>query len=413
MSRRVVVTGVGLVTPLGVGVARNWESLLAGRSGIRRVTSFDTSRLPCRVAGEVQDFDPARWVEPTEVRRMDRFIALAIAAASEAMDGAGPVVGADEADRVGVAVGVGLGGLPGIESNHGAFLAGGPRKVSPFFIPGVIANLAPGHLALRFGARGPNLATATACASGAHAIGEATEMIMADRADVMLAGGAESTVTPLAMAGFGVMRALSTWDGAPEEASRPFDRRRTGFVMAEGAGILVLEEEEHARHRGATALADVLGYGASADAFHITQPPADGDGARRAIGQALARSGIRADAVQYVNAHGTGTKQGDVAEARALRAAFGPRVAQVPVSATKSATGHLLGAAGAVEAIYTVLALRHQVLPATRNLDEPDPECELNHVVGGPLRAEARIGLSNSFGFGGANAALLFGARPA
>lgn len=413
MSRRVVVTGMGLVTPLGVGVRPNWEALLAGRSGIRRVTAFDTSGLPCRVAAEVPEFDPARWVEPSELRRMDRFIALAIAAAEEAMEGAGLAVDSENADRLGVAVGVGLGGLPGIETNHRAFLAGGPRKVSPFFIPGVIANLAPGHLALRFRARGPNLATATACASGAHAIGEATEIIMAGRADAMLAGGAESTITPLAMAGFGVMRALSTWDGPPEGASRPFDRRRSGFVMAEGAGILVLEAEEHARRRGASILADVLGYGASADAFHITQPPADGEGAQRAIGQALARGGVRPDAVRHVNAHGTGTRQGDVAEARALRAVFGSDIPRVHVSATKSTTGHLLGAAGAVEAIYTILALRHQVLPPTRNLDDPDPECELNHVRGEPRPVDVAVGLSNSFGFGGTNAALLFGARPA
>src|SRR5579875_774329 len=379
MSRRVVVTGLGLVTPLGVGVERNWEALLAGRSGIRRVTAFDTAGLPCKVAAEVPDFDPARWVEPTELRRMDRFIALALAAAEEAVAAAGLAVAPADPERFGVAIGVGLGGLPGIEANHRAFLAGGPRKVSPFFIPAVIANLAPGRLALRFGARGPNLAT----------------------------------VTALAMAGFGVMRALSTWDGPPEEASRPFDRRRSGFVIGEGAGVLVLEEEAHARRRGVPILADLLGYGASADAFHITQPPADGDGARRAMAQALARAGVRPQAVGHVNAHGTGTRQGDVAEARALRAVFGGHTPRVAVSATKSMTGHLLGAAGAVEAIYTVLALRYQVLPPTRNLDDPDPACDLAHVRERPLAADVAVALSNSFGFGGANAALVFGARPA
>jgi 3-oxoacyl-[acyl-carrier-protein] synthase II len=413
MSRRVVVTGLGLVTPLGAGVERNWQALLAGRSGIRRVTAFDTAGLSCHVAAEVPDFDPARWVELTEVRRMDRFIALALAAGDEAVAAAHLAVAPADPERFGVAIGVGLGGLPGIEANHRAFLAGGPRKVSPFFIPGVIANLAPAWLALRHGARGPNVAVATACASGAHAVGEAAEIILAGRAEVMLAGGAEATVTPLAMAGFGVMRALSTWDGLPEEASRPFDRRRSGFVLGEGAGVLVLEEEAHARRRGVPILADLLGYAASADAFHITQPPADGDGARRAIAQALARAGIRPEAVGHVNAHGTGTRQGDVAEARALRAVFGDHTPHVHVSATKSVTGHLLGAAGAVEAIYTVLALRHQLLPPTRNLDDPDPACDLAHVRGRPLATEVAVAVSTSFGFGGANAALVFGARPA
>jgi 3-oxoacyl-[acyl-carrier-protein] synthase II len=413
MSRSVLVTGLGLVTPLGIGVPQNWDALLAGRSGIRRVTTFDPVGLPCDVAGEVPDFDPGRWVDRREERRLDRFIALAIAAADEAVKHAALVVTPEDVERIGVAVGVGLGGLPGIENNHRAFLTGGPRKVSPYFIPAVIANLAPGWIARRLGARGPNLAIATACASGAHAIGEATEMITAGRADVMLAGGAESTITPLAMAGFGVMRALSTWDGAPEAASRPFDRRRSGFVMGEGAGMLVLEDAEHARRRGAPILAEVLGYGASADAFHITQPPADGKGAQQAIRQALARGGVRPEAVAHVNAHGTGTPQGDVAEARALRAVFGSHADRIHVSATKSVTGHLLGAAGAVEAVYTVLALRHQLLPPTRNLDEPDPACDLNHVRDEPRPADVAVALSNSFGFGGANAALLFGARPA
>jgi 3-oxoacyl-[acyl-carrier-protein] synthase II len=412
MRRRVVVTGVGLVTPLGGDVDSNWEALLAGRSGLAPVTRFDTSTLPCRIAAEVRDLHPGRWVSPLDEQRVDRFIVFALAAAEEAARRAHLAVSDALAERVGVVLGVGLGGLPGIEANHRALTDAGPRRVSPFFIPAVIANLAPGHIAMRLGARGPNLTTATACASGAHAVGEAFEMVAAGRADVVVTGGAEAAITPLSLAGFGVMRALSTWDGPPAGASRPFDRRRSGFVMGEGAGILVLEALEVAREREAPILAEVLGYGASADAFHITQPRADGAGAAQAIRHALARAGLPPEAVAHVNAHGTGTKQGDVAEVRALEVVFGDRARAIPVSATKSMTGHLLGAAGAVEAIYTVLALQNQTLPPTINLDDPDPECALDHVVRGPRRASVDVALSNSFGFGGTNAALLFGAAP-
>lgn len=411
MSRAVVVTGLGLVTPLGVGVEATWAALLAGVSGIGPLTRFDASALPCRVAGEVRDFDPGQWVTAREQRRMDRFITLAIAAAMEAALHARLVVRDALAPRVGVAIGVGLGGLPVIEDAHRALLAGGPRRVSPYFIPAVIGNLAPGHVAMRLGARGPNLTTTTACASGAHAIGEAFEMIAADRADVMLAGGAEAAITPLAMAGFGTMQALSRWDGPAATASRPFDRRRSGFVMGEGAGVLVLEAEAHARRRGARVLGRVLGYGASADAFHLTQPPDDGAGAQQAIRQALARAGLAPEAVQHVNAHGTGTPQGDVAETRALRAVFGRHADALLVSATKACTGHLLGAAGAVEAAFALLALRDQTAPPTAHLDEPDPACDLDYVPHRARRAPLDVALSTSFGFGGTNAALLFG-RP-
>jgi len=408
--RRVLVTGLGMVTPLGVGVPANWEAVRAGRSGIGPITRFAAHDLPCRIAGEVRGFRAEDWVDARELDRMDLFIVYAIAAASEAVRAARLEVSEEIADRVGVVIGVGIGGLPGIERNHDALTAGGARKVSPYFIPAVIGNLAPGQIAMRLGARGINLTTTTACASGAHAIGEAFEMIRSGRQDVVVAGGAEAAITPTAVAGFGVMRALARWEGPPEWASRPFDVRRSGFVLGEGAGVLVLEAEEVARRRGAPVVAEVLGYGASADAYHITQPPPDGAGAQRAIRSALSAAGVAPDAVQHVNAHGTSTRQGDVAETRALHAVFGPHARSLAVSATKSMTGHLLGAAGAVEAIYTVLALREQTVPPTINLDEPDPECDLDYVPHRARRASVEIALSNSFGFGGTNAALVFGA---
>jgi 3-oxoacyl-[acyl-carrier-protein] synthase II len=397
------------VTPLGIGVERNLAALMAGRCGVGRISRFDASGLASTVAGEVRDFDASAWLNVRELRRMDRFIALAIAAAGEAVASAGLSVEQVGAERVGVSIGVGLGGLPGIEENHDGLREGGPRRVSPFFIPAVIANLAGGHIAIRLGARGPNVTTATACASGTHAIGEAFEMLRAGRADAVVAGGAESTVTPLAVAGFAVMRALSTWSGPPEAASRPFDVRRSGFVLAEGAGMLVLEAAEVAARRGARPLAEVLGYGASADAFDIALPLADGGGAQQAMRVALGQAALPPEAVQHVNAHATGTPQGDVAEVRALRAVFGAHADRMAVSATKSMTGHLLGAAGAVEAAYSVLALREQAVPPTINLDELDRECELAFI---PRRAEhvpIEVVVSNSFGFGGTNACLVLG----
>ncbi|HZP43327.1 MAG TPA: beta-ketoacyl-ACP synthase II [Candidatus Binatia bacterium] len=408
-GRRVVVTGLGMVTPLGVGVPANWEAACAGRSGIAAISRFDASALPCRIAGEVRGFRPEDWVEPREVGRMEDFILYAIAAATEAVRDAGLEVTEETAERTGVVIGVGIGGLGGIERNHDALAAGGPRRVSPFFIPAVISNLAPAQIAMRIGARGVNMATTTACASGAHAIGEAFEMIRSGRQDVVVAGGAEAAITPTAIAGFGVMRALARWDGPAEEASRPFDARRCGFVLGEGAGVVVLEAESLARARGARIHGEVLGYGASADAYHITQPLPDGEGARRAMERALAEAGVPADAVGHVNAHGTSTKQGDVAETRALHAVFGAHATRLAVSATKSMTGHLLGAAGAVEAIYTVLALRDGVVPPTINLEEPDAECDLDYVPREARDVKARYALSNSFGFGGTNASLLFG----
>ena len=410
MSRRVVVTGLGMVTPLGVGVPANWEAVCAGRSGIGPITRFASEGFPCRIAGEVRGFRAEDWVDRRERDRMDLFILYAIAAAAEAVRDARLEVSEEIADRVGVVLGVGIGGLPGIEQNHSALTAGGARKVSPYFIPAVIGNLAPGQIAIRLGARGVNMTTTTACASGAHAIGEAFEMIRSGRQDVVVTGGAEAAITPTAIAGFGVMRALARWDGPPEAASRPFDARRSGFVLGEGAAVLVLEAEEVARQRGAPVHAEVLGYGASADAHHITQPPPDGSGAQRAIRAALAAAGVGPDAVQHVNAHGTSTRQGDIAETRALHAVFGAHARRLAVSATKSMTGHLLGAAGAVEAIYTVLALREQTVPPTINLDEPDPECDLDYVAQGARRARLEVALSNSFGFGGTNAVLVFGA---
>ena len=409
--RRVVVTGLGLVTPLGIGVRSNWGALTAGQSGIGRITRFDARGMPSTVAGEVRGFRPSDSGSPREQRRMDLFIAYAVAAATEAAKMAGLIVTDDNADRAGVAIGVGIGGLPGIEENHRALLQGGPRKVSPYFIPAVIGNLAPAQIAIRLGARGPNVATATACASGAHAIGEAFEMIRSGRADVMITGGAESVITPLAVAGFAAMRALSTWSGPPETASRPFDAGRSGFVIAEGAGMLVLEAAEAANRRGARTLGELLGYGASADAFDITQPAADGAGAQQAMRRALAQAGLPPEAVQHVNAHATGTKQGDVAETRAIRAVFGIHADRVAVSATKSMTGHLIGAAGAVEAVYTLLALTEQIAPPTINLDTPDPACDLDYVPITARHMTIEVALSNSSGFGGTNASLVFGAN--
>jgi len=409
--RRVVITGLGLVTPLGVGAEANWGALRAGRSGIGPITHFDASRLPWRIAGEVRDFDVAKWVDTRERRRMDRFICFAIAAAAEAIQTAGIVITDEIADRVGVVVGVGLGGLPLIEEGLAGLATIGYRRMSPFFIPAVIGNLAASHVAMRAGARGLALTTTSACASGAHAIGEAFEMIRSGRLDVAIAGGTEAVITASAVSGFGVMHALASWDGHPEGASRPFDARRSGFVLAEGAGMLVLEGEEIARGRGASAFAELAGYGASGDAFHITQPPDDGAGAQRAMHLALARAGCAPDDVDHVNAHATATRQGDIAEIRALHAVFGRHASRLAISATKSMTGHLLGAAGAVEAAYTILAIREQTAPPTINLDDPDRDCNLDCVPHHARPMRIRAAMSNSFGFGGTNAALLFTVR--
>ncbi|MEO6212150.1 MAG: beta-ketoacyl-ACP synthase II [Vicinamibacterales bacterium] len=408
MSRRVVVTGVGLVSPLGIGTEANWEALCAGRSGIGLITHFDASQFSARIAGQVKNFDPLRFVDKKDVKKMDVFIQLAIAASQFAVEDAGFTVSPETATRVGVFIASGIGGFGTIEREHKAFLEGGPRRISPFFIPATIINLAAGQVSIRLGAKGPNSATCTACSASAHAIGDAFEIIRRDDADVMIAGGSEAAITPLAVGGFAAMRALSTRNDDPERASRPFDRDREGFVMGEGAGILVLEELEFAKRRGAPIYAEVVGYGMSADAFHITAPSEDGDGGVRVMEMAIRRAGIKPDNVDYINAHGTSTPFNDKLETLAIKRLFGEHAAKVPISSTKSMTGHLLGAAGGLEAGITVLAIRHQVIPPTINYETPDPECDLDYVPNQKREAKIEYALSNSFGFGGTNGALLF-----
>jgi 3-oxoacyl-[acyl-carrier-protein] synthase II len=404
---RVVVTGLGCVTPLGGDVASTWASALAGVSGVGPITRFDASPLPVRIAGEVRTPVEVRDLPPKEVRRLDRFILLALAAAQEAWSDAGLGGGGFEPDRAGVAIGSGIGGLATILENHRILLTSGARRVSPFTIPMTISNMASGYVSMRHGLRGPNLCHVSACSTGTHAIGEAARLIERGDADVMLAGGSEAPLVDIAVAGFAAMRALSTRSDAPERASRPFDVGRDGFVMAEGAGVLVLESLEHALARGARIRAEVAGYGASADASHMTLPDETGSGAQRCMRLAIADAGLRPEAVDHLNAHATSTPAGDPAEARAIRAVFGDHADRLPVSATKSMTGHLLGAAGAVEALLCVRALEVQLLPPTINLDQPDPDCPLDHVVGKARRCAVRVALSNSFGFGGTNASLV------
>ncbi len=405
--RRVVVTGVGLVTPLGTGTERNWDALSAGRSGVRAITRFDASILPARVAGEVPDFDSDRFIERKERKKMDLFIQYAVAAAQMAMEEAGLEAPLARPERAGVIVGVGIGGLDSLEEAYHHFATQDVRRVSPFFIPKLIPNMAPGHIAMRYGARGPNYATTSACASGAHAIGDAVLHIRDGRQDVMLAGGAEAPICLLGVGGFTAMRALATgFNEEPTRASRPFDRRREGFVVAEGAGMLVLEALEHAQARGATILGELAGFGANCDAYHMTQPLPGGEGAAECMAQALTDAGIRPEEVGYVNAHGTGTPYNDEAETAAIKRVFGEHVARLPVSSTKSMTGHLLGAAGAVEAIYTVLAVARGMVPPTINLDDPDPACDLDYVPHRARAASIDAALSNSFGFGGTNVCL-------
>jgi len=407
-ERRVVVTGLGLVTPLGSTVQKNLDALMTGRSGIGPITHFDASVFPTRIAGEVRDFDPASFIEKKEIKKMDAFIHFAIGAAQMAMDDAGFTIGAEESERVGVIIGVGMGGIATIEEYVQAYLEHGLRRVSPFFIPRLIANLAPGQIAIRFGAKGINYAPASACSSGGHAIGEAYRLVRLGFQDAMIAGGAEAAVTPLGVGGFAVMRALSTRNEEPERASRPFDRGRDGFVIAEGAGVLLLESLEAAQARGARIYAEVVGYGANADAYHITSPSPEGEGAARCMELALKDGGIDPLEVDHINAHGTSTPYNDVTETRAIKHVFGERAARVAVSSTKSMTGHLLGAAGGAEAIYTILALHHQFIPPTINYTEPDPECDLDYVPNVARHTLVRVALSNSFGFGGTNVCLAF-----
>ncbi len=407
MSRRVVVTGIGLVSPVGIGTGANWDALLAGRSGIGRITRFDVSQFATQIAGEVKGFDPQQFVEKKDVKKMDIFIQYAIAASQFAMDDSGLAVTPDNADRIGVFIASGIGGFSTIEREHRALLEGGPRKISPFFIPSAIINLASGQVSIRFGAKGPNLATCTACSASAHAIGDSFEIIKRGDADAMIAGGSEAAITPMGVGGFGAMRALSTRNDEPHRASRPFDRDRDGFIIGEGSGVVILEEFEMARARGARIYAELVGYGMSADAFHITAPSEDGEGAVRVMRQCLKSAAVGPDAVDYINAHGTSTPFNDRLETLAIKKYFGDHATSLAISSTKSMTGHLLGAAGGREAGVTALAVHTQQVPPTINLDNPDPECDLDYVPHTARKLPITYALSNSFGFGGTNAALL------
>jgi len=402
------VTGVGLVSPVGIGTEETWHALLAGRSGAAPITLFDASHHSTRFACEVKGFDPLRWIERKDVKKVDRFIQFAIAAADLALADAAWTVPPAAAGRVGVFIGSGIGGFATIEREHEALLRGGPRKISPFFIPAAIVNLAAGWVSIRTGAKGPNSATCTACTSGAHAVGDSYRLVQRGEADVMIAGGAEAAITPLGVGGFCSMRALSTRNDAPEKASRPFDRGRDGFVMGEGAGIIVIEELEHARRRGAKVYAELVGYGMSGDAYHISAPREDGEGAVRVMRATLEDAGVPPTAVDYINVHGTSTPRGDVVETIATKTVFGEHARRLALSSTKSMTGHLLGASGGLEAGILALAIRDQVLPPTINHEDPDPECDLDCVPNQARKAEVRYAISNSFGFGGTNGALLF-----
>jgi len=408
VSRRVVVTGVGLVSPLGIGTAANWEALCAGRSGIGPITHFDAAEFSCRIAGEVKAFDPLAFLNKKDVKKMDVFIQFAIAAAQCAMDDSAVTVTDANATRVGVFIASGIGGFSTIEREHKALLEGGPRRISPFFIPASIINLAAGQVSIRFHAKGPNSATCTACSASAHAIGDAFEIIKRDDADVMIAGGSEAAITPMGVGGFAAMRALSTRNDDPLHASRPFDRERDGFIMGEGAGVVILEELEHAKQRGASIYAELVGYGMSADAFHITAPSEDGDGGMRVMQKALASARVGPEQVSYINAHGTSTPFNDKLETLAIKRVFGDHARTLAISSTKSMTGHLLGAAGGLEAGITALAVKHQIIPPTINYEFPDPECDLDYVPNQTREAAIEYALSNSFGFGGTNGALLF-----
>jgi 3-oxoacyl-[acyl-carrier-protein] synthase II len=406
--RRVAVTGVGLVTPLGTGVEKNWNALIEGRSGIGPITRFDATAFPSQIAGEVRDFRAEDHIEKKEIKKMDLFIQYAMAAADMAIGSARLKIDDASAPAVGVVIGVGLGGLPTIEEYHGVYLESGLRRISPFMIPKLIANMAPGQIAMKYGAKGVNYTPTSACSSGAHAVGEAARMIRHGYQDVVICGGAEACISPTGVAGFVAMRALSTRNDEPQRASRPFDKGRDGFVMGEGAGVLVLEELEGARRRGATILAEVAGYGTNCDAYHMTQPSPEGVGAAACMRLCLEDGGLTPDAVQYINAHGTSTEFNDANETKAIKSVFGEYAARLAVSSTKSMTGHLLGGAGGIEAVYTVLALVNGVIPPTINYEDPDPECDLDYVPNAARRATLDVALSNSYGFGGTNVSLAF-----
>jgi len=408
LKRRVVVTGIGLVTPCGIGTDNVWNNILSGKSGIGPITRFDTERFDTKFAGEVKDFNPEDYIQPKEVKKMDLFIHYALAAAHIAMKDSGLDMGKEDSERVGVVVGTGLGGLPTIEKYHSVFLERGPGRITPFFIPMLIANEAPGHIAIQHGIKGPNLCIVTACATGAHSIGEACRIIQYGDADVMVAGGSEANLTPLTVGGFNAMKALSTRNDDPLKASRPFERDRDGFVVAEGSGIVILEELEHAKKRGAKIYAEMAGYGYNGDAYHITAPCPDGDGFIRCIRMALKDAQLSPDDVDYINAHGTSTKLNDYVETLAIKEVFKEKAYKIPVSSTKSMTGHLLGAAGAIEAIFSVLSMRDQVCPPTINYENPDPECDLDYVPNTPRKCTINVVMSNGFGFGGTNSTLVF-----
>ncbi len=406
--KRIVVTGLGIISPVGNTVGQAWENILAAKSGIRRITRFDPSDLPVQIAGEVRDFDVANYLSPKEARRFDTFIHFGIAASMDAIRDAGLEANPANAERIGVCVGSGIGGLPMIEETHNAMLAGGVRKVSPFFVPGSIINMISGIVAINYGFKGPNFATVSACATANHSIGEAMRLIEYGDADVMIAGGAESTMCPLGVAGFAAAKALSGRNDDPETASRPWDSGRDGFVLGEGAGVLVLEEYEHAKARGARIYCELAGYGMSADAHHITAPCEDGEGASRSMANALRNGGVALDEVDYINAHGTSTPLGDIAETVAIKRCFGEHAKTLCVSSTKSMTGHALGAAAGIEAVVTVMAIHKQIAPPTANLRDQDPACDLDYVPLLPREINIRSALSNSFGFGGTNATLVF-----
>jgi len=406
LKRRVVVTGLGLVSPLALTAEESWQRAKRGESGIGPITLFDPSAFPARIAGEVRGFDPVNYLDKKDVKKMDRFIQFACAAAQEAMAMSGLTISADNAERVGVAVGSGIGGLSTLEEQHKILLERGPGRISPFFIPGMIINMASGQISIRYGAKGPNIATVSACSTASHAIGEAARYIQRGEADAMICGGAEAAVSPLAVGGFSAMRALSTRNDEPTRASRPYDAGRDGFVMGEGAGVLVVEDLGHAERRGANILCEVLGYGLSGDAYHISAPSEDGDGPSRVMANAMKDGGLQPTDVQYINAHGTSTTVGDKIETIAIKKVFGEHAYKLVVSSTKSMSGHLLGAAGGLEAVLTILAIRDQVAPPTINLEVPDPDCDLDYVPNVARPMAIRVALSNSFGFGGTNACL-------
>ncbi len=408
MKRRVVVTGLGMVTPLGTGVEKNWEAVCKGKSGLRTISKFDASEFPSQIAGEVQDFHAEDFMDKKQARRFDVFIHYAIASAKMAIEDSGLKIDASNANRIGCMTGSGLGGLATLEHYHQVLMKKGPQKISPFFIPAIIANMVPGQIAIEFGAKGPNTSIVTACAASCHAVGEAFKLIREGVSDAMITGGSESVITPLAVGGFCAMRALSTRNDEPERASRPFELDRDGFVMGEGAGILILEELTHALDRGANIYAEMAGYGLSGDAYHISAPAPDGSGAMSCMSMAIEDAGLKPEDIDYINAHGTSTKLNDEAENRAVKAVFGDHAYKLAMSSTKSMTGHLLGGAGGVESIYSVLTINRGVIPPTINYETPDPECDLDYVPNEARNAEVRTAMSNSFGFGGTNASILF-----